>query len=156
MVLQSVPSFLIDALTAVVGVLALARSGKAPSGTGLIRTSGTLPVMAALIVLGWRADTTVLLYDTLLLLPSADTASAAGPMPPLGPLDNRVPRTLRPTRSSRPCRRGRQARRGHRRPSLLNDGRPQLRLPHNRAPVLIRPVSLPTTASLRGHFPAPP
>lgn len=84
-VLQSVPSFLIDALTAVVGVLALARSGKAPSGTGLIRTSGTLPVMAALIVLGWRADTTVLLYDTLLLLPSADTASAAGPMPPPGP-----------------------------------------------------------------------
>ncbi|WP_026124191.1 hypothetical protein [Nocardiopsis baichengensis] len=76
MMLQSVLYFLLDALTAVVGVIALARGGKAPSGTGPVRTAGALLIVAALVFAGWRVYTMVFLYDTLLLPESVEAAAA--------------------------------------------------------------------------------
>ncbi|WP_017623967.1 hypothetical protein [Nocardiopsis chromatogenes] len=62
----SVPYFLFDLFTAVVGIVALVRGGRAPSGGGLVRTAGVLLILAALVWAGWRVYTTFILDFTLL------------------------------------------------------------------------------------------
>ncbi|MDA2814723.1 hypothetical protein O4J56_29030 [Nocardiopsis sp. RSe5-2] len=61
----SIPYFLLDVFTAVVGIIALVRGGRAPSGGGLIRTAGALLILNGLVALGWRIYYTFFVDFTL-------------------------------------------------------------------------------------------
>ncbi|MDA2803309.1 hypothetical protein [Nocardiopsis suaedae] len=63
---SSVPYFLFDLFTIAVGIVALVRGGRAPSGGGLVRTAGVLLILDTLLIAGWRVYTTFILDFTLL------------------------------------------------------------------------------------------